>query len=80
MIRITEMARKTGASVDEIRYIERKGAITSQRIKIKQRRVRQFPDGDEKKVKLIIKYRRSGYTWFAAVEKGLQELQKPSLL
>jgi DNA-binding transcriptional MerR regulator len=80
MIHITEMARETGASADEIRYIERKGAINPQRIKIKQRRVREFSEGDTLKVKLIIKYRRTGYTWSAAIEKGLLELQNPSLL
>lgn len=79
MIRITEMARQTGASVDELRYIERKGFIKSLRSRLKQREVRQYNDTDTFKIKLIIKYRRQGYTWDTAIKKTLQELEKPTL-
>ena len=79
MIRITEMARQTGASVDELRYIERKGFIQSLRSRLKQREVRNYRDSDAPKVALIIKYRRQGYTWDTAYKKTIEELEKPAL-
>ncbi|MFC1893731.1 MerR family transcriptional regulator [Chloroflexota bacterium] len=79
MLRITELARITGASVDEIHYLEIKGFIKPTMIKPKRRRVRQYHNRDERKVQLIIKYRRQGFTWDMAFKKALQELDKPSL-
>ncbi|MBN1367684.1 MAG: MerR family transcriptional regulator [Dehalococcoidales bacterium] len=79
MLRITEMARQTGASVDELRYIERKGFISSVRKCIVQREVRQYRDADINKTGLIIKYRRQGFTWDTAYRKALEEMAKPSL-
>ena len=66
--------------MDELRYIEKKGFITSLRSRLKQREVRLFPDEDAAKVALIIKFRRQGYTWDTAHQKALQELEKPLLL
>jgi DNA-binding transcriptional MerR regulator len=79
-MRITEFARKTGATLDELRYIEKKGFITSRRTRIKQREVRQFQETDIRKIELIIKYRRQGFTWDTAFNKASQEMEKPSLL
>jgi DNA-binding transcriptional MerR regulator len=79
MFRITELARNTGASVDELRYIERKGFINSVRKLLKQREVRHYRDADVNKIGLIIKYRRQGFTWDTAYKKALQEMAKPSL-
>jgi DNA-binding transcriptional MerR regulator len=79
-MRITEFARKTGATIDELRYIEKKGFITSGRTRLKQREVRQYPETDIRKIELIIKYRRQGFTWDTAFHKALQEMEKPSLL
>jgi len=79
MIRITSLARATGASVDELRYLERKGFINPIRTKLKRRQVRQYQDGDVRKLTLIIKYRRQGFTWDTAFQKALQELESPSL-
>ena len=79
MIRITELARRIGASVDELRYLERKGFVSPVRTKLKRREVRQYQDGDVQKVQLTIKYRRQGFTWDVAFQKALQELQNPRL-
>jgi len=79
MIRITEFARKTGASVDELHYLERKGFISPVMAKLKRRMVRQYPDTDIRKLQLTIKYRRDGFTWDVAFQKALQELQNPRL-
>lgn len=79
MIRITELARRTGASVDELRYLERKGFVSPIRARLKRREVRQYQDRDVPKLQLTIKYRRQGFTWDVAFEKALAELQSPRL-
>jgi len=79
-MRITEFARKTEATIDELRYIEKKGFITSGRTRLKRREVRQYQETDVRKIELIIKYRRQGFTWDTAYNKALQEMEKPSLL
>jgi DNA-binding transcriptional MerR regulator len=79
MLRITELSRKTEASVDEIRYLERKGFIKSSRRRLKRREVRQYSDGNIRKVQLIIKYRRQGFTWNVAFDKAVKELENPAL-
>ena len=78
-MRIVELARETGASVDELRYMERKGFINPVRAKLKQREVRMYEDGDMRKVQLLMKYRRQGFTWDAALKKALRELENPPL-
>ena len=79
MIRITDLARTTGASVDELRYLEKKGFVNPVRAQLKQRMVRQYQDGDIRKLELIIKYRRQGFTWDTAFRKASLELENPSL-
>lgn len=78
-MRITEMSRVTGASVDEIRYMERKGFLDSALTRLKQRKVRDYQETDTRKVKLLIKYRRQGFTWDTAFKKASQDLQNPRL-
>jgi DNA-binding transcriptional MerR regulator len=79
MLRITELARKTGASVDELHYLEKKGFVQSIKSRLKEREVRQFQDTDATKIQLIIKYRRQGFTWDVAFQKAQQEHNKPTL-
>ena len=79
MLRITELARKTGASVDEVHYLEKKGFIKSIKSRLTKRDVRHFQDADTRNVQLIIKYRRQGFTWDVAFQKAQQELNKPTL-
>jgi DNA-binding transcriptional MerR regulator len=79
MLRITELARKTGASVDEVHYLEKKGFVQSVKSKLTEREVRHFQDTDVRKVELIIKYRRQGFTWDMAFQKAEQELNNPTL-
>jgi len=79
MMGITELSRKTGASVDEIRYMERKGFISPGRMHLGERKVRQYRDGDVRKVRLIVKYRQQGLIWDAAHKWALEELVKPPL-
>ncbi|MDD5082468.1 MAG: MerR family transcriptional regulator [Dehalococcoidales bacterium] len=78
-IRITQFSRVTGASVDELHYMEKKGFIRPNRTRLKRREVRQYPKEQVQQVKLILKYRREGFTWDAAFEKARGELQKPTL-
>ncbi|HEX9896184.1 MAG TPA: MerR family transcriptional regulator [Dehalococcoidales bacterium] len=79
MLRITELARQTGASIDEIHYLEKKGIVHSNKVRLKQRAVRQFSEESIRPIALIIKYRRQGFTWNVANEKAHQEINKPSL-
>ena len=79
MTRITELARLTGASVDEIRYLEAKGFIKSSRVRLTSRKVRQYDESDARKVGTIVKYRRQGFTWDAAFQKAMKEIEKPTL-
>ena len=79
MLRITELARKTGASVDEVHYLEKKGFVKSIKSRLTKRDVRHFQDADTRKLQLIIKYRRQGFTWDVAFQKAQLELNKPTL-
>jgi DNA-binding transcriptional MerR regulator len=79
MTRITELARLTGASVDEIRYLETKGFIKSSRVRLQRREVRQYQESDTRKVQTIIKYRRQGFTWDTAFQKAMKEMENPTL-
>jgi DNA-binding transcriptional MerR regulator len=79
MLRITELARKTGASVDEIHYLEKKGFIEPTKSRLIKREVRRFQDKDIRKIQLIINFRRQGFTWDVAFQKARQEFDKPTL-
>ena len=79
MLRITGLARQTGATVDEIHYLEKKGLLKSTKVKLKQRVVRQFSEESVRIIELIIKYRRQGFTWNVAYEKARLEIERPAL-
>ncbi len=78
-MRITQLAGITEASVDELRYMERKGFVQPIRRRLKQRQVREYRDADVQKVQRIIKYRRQGFTWDAACQRALRDLENPPL-
>ncbi len=65
--------------MDELRYMERKGFVYPARIRLKQRKVRDYQGADVRNVKLIIKYRRQGFTWDIAAEKARREFENPAL-
>lgn len=69
----------TGALADELRYMERKHFISPVRVKIKQREVREYGEADTRMVRLIMKYRRMGFTWDVAHGKASGELANPPL-
>lgn len=79
-MRITEVARQTGASTDEIRYFEAKGYVQCRWITLKNRRVRDYSDAEIHKMRLIIKYRRQGFEHGMAYERAMKELLKPRLI
>ncbi len=80
MLRITELAKITGASVDELRYLEKKGFLNPSRTQLKRREVRQYQEANIQEVQLIIKYRRQGFTWNVAFQKAMGEIENPFLL
>ncbi len=69
----------SGASVDELRYMERKGFVSPAKARLKKREVRQYQEADVRKVRLVTKYRRQGFTWDVAFKKAAQELVNPTL-
>ncbi|MDO8567252.1 MAG: MerR family transcriptional regulator [Dehalococcoidales bacterium] len=77
---ITELSRITGASLDELRYMERKGALEPVRVQHGRRGIREYHHADVRKAQLIMKYRQQGFTWGIAVEKANHELANPTLL
>jgi hypothetical protein len=78
-MRITEMSRLAGASTDELRYMERKGFLSSGARILKSRQVRDYPESEVRKAGLIVKYRKLGFTWDAAFKKAQEELANPPL-
>ncbi len=78
-MRITQMSRTTGASVDELRYMEKKGFLQAVIIQIKRRQVRDYREEDVEKVKSIIRHRRQGFTWDTAYQKTAQDFSRPRL-
>ena len=66
--------------MDEIRYLETRGFIKSVRVRLISRYVRQYQEPDVRKVGTIIKYRRQGFTWDAAFQRAVKEMENPTLL
>jgi len=77
---ITELAKDTGASVDQIRYLEKKGFVESTWMKLRKRKVRFYSEEEALKVRSIIKYLSQGYRYDVAYEKAIEEIQKPQLI
>lgn len=79
-MRITEVARRTGATPDQIRYLERKRYITPQWASLKKRRVREYSESELLKIEFIVKYLRQGFKHEVAYQKALDELKQPRLV
>ena len=77
---ITELAKDTGASVDQIRYLEKKGFVESTWMKLRKRKVRYYSEEEATKVRLIIKYLDQGFRYDVAYEKAIEEIQSPQLI
>ena len=80
IMHITEFSRMTGASLDELRYMEKKGFLKPDMKRLIRRMVRDYQDSDIRKVQLIVKYRRQEFTWDAAFKKATYELNNPRLI
>ncbi len=77
---ITELAKDSGASVDQIRYLEKKGFVESTWKKLRKRKVRHYSEEEAMKVRLIIKYVTQGFRYDVAYGKTIEEIQNPQLL
>ncbi len=77
---ITKLAKDTGASVDQIRYLEKKGFVESTWMKLRKRKVRYYSEEEATKVRLIIKYLDQGFRHDVAYEKAIEEIQSPQLI
>ena len=79
-MRVTEVARWTGATSYEIRYCERKGFMQAGTTRLKERLVRDYPEAELQKIRLIVKYRRQRFRHDTAYEKALEEIERPRLI
>lgn len=79
-MRITELAKRTGASTDQIRYLERKRFINPSWVHLNRRRVRDYTDNDAYKAETIIKYLEQGFRYDVAYQKAMEELQSSRLI
>ena len=79
-MRKVEIFKATGATPDEVRYYEKKGFVRSRWKKLRERRVRDYPKGEVRKIELITKYRREGFELAAAYRKAKEELEQPRLI
>ena len=77
---ITELAKDAGTSVDQIRYLEKKGFVESTWMKLRKRNVRFYSEEEAMKVRLIIKYLDQGFRYNVAYEKAAEETQNPQLI
>ena len=77
---ITEVARQTGATVDQIRYLEKKGYIRAQWAHLKNRLVRDYVEAEIQKIELIVKYLTQGFKYDVAYEKAMVEMKQPRLV
>ena len=77
---ITKLAKDTGASVDQIRYLEKKGFVESTWMKLRKRKVRFYSEEEVTKVRLIIKYLDQGFRYDVAYEKTTEEIRSPQLI
>ena len=79
-MKITELSRRTGCSTDQIRYLEKKGAIRPRWKLIKKRRVRDYPESQINRLALIIRFLEEGYKYDVAIQKAEDETNKPRLI
>ena len=79
-MRITEAAKQTGATTDQIRYLERKGFVRSRWVQPKQRRVRDYSADDLIRIQMIIKHLDQGFRLDVAYQRALDEIQRPPLI
>ena len=77
---ITELARQTGGTIDQIRYLERKGYIKPSWVQLNNRRVRDYPEAEVHKVEIIVKYLDHGFRYDAAYQKAIGEMESPRLI
>ena len=79
-MRITEAAKQTGATTDQVRYLERKGFVRSCWVQLKQRRVRDYSGDDLVRIQTIVKYLDQGFRLDAAYQRALDEILQPPLI
>lgn len=79
-MRMTEVAKCTGATPDQVRYLEKKKYIRSRWKRLKTRRVRDYSVTEVRKIEYIIKYLDQGFKYDIAYQKAMEELAQPRLI
>jgi len=79
-MRITEVAKSTGATPDQVRYLEKKKYIRSRWKRLKTRRVKDYSATEVRKIAYILKYLDQGFKYDIAYQKAMEELAQPRLV
>jgi MerR family transcriptional regulator, copper efflux regulator len=68
---IGELAKKSGISIDTIRFYEKKGLIDSALIKRRTNNYREYSDDSVERLRLIQLFKRLGFT-LAEIQEGIE--------
>ena len=79
-MRISELAKESGASTDLIRYFETKGFINPRLVRIRTRKVRDYSQEQVELVKLIVEYIDEGFRHDTAYTKAVDHINNPRLV
>ena len=79
-MRISQLANEAGVTTDLLRYLERKGFVEPQMLKLEKRSVRDYSEEQIIVVKTIAKHIRAGFKHDVAYQKALEEISQPRLI
>ncbi len=79
-MRISELAKESGATTDLIRYFEAKGFIEPDMLMLRKRKVRTYSEDQVQLVKLIVKHVEEGFKHDTAYKKAIDQMNNPRLV
>ena len=79
-MRISQLANEAGVTTDLLRYLERKGFVEPQMLKLERRLVRDYSEEQIILVKTIAKHIQAGFKHDVAYQKALEEISQPRLI
>jgi MerR family transcriptional regulator, copper efflux regulator len=75
---IGELAKKSGLSIDTIRFYEKKGLIDSAHIRRKSNNYRDYSNDSIERLRSIQRFKRLGFT-LAEIQAGIQSFESDLL-
>ena len=79
-LRISELAKESGATTDLIRYLEAKGFIKPEMLMLRKRKVRNYSEDQVQLVKLIVQHIEKGFKHDTAYKKAIDQINNPRLV